>query len=218
MFRLGVLAAALLSASVSAAYAADLIVDAPVTPGVVDVSGTWEGPYVGVFGGYAASHWTDTWSGGSMEFDPTGWLLGVAAGVDLDLGNGMVAGVVADIAWSNREDSVIAQNGPHSVNIDWQGSVRGRLGFDAGSFLPYLTAGVAIAHGTAEYDVVSTNTHFGWTAGAGVEVAVTEDVSLDLQYRYSKYGVETYDIVATSFPYDVDFSTHQVTVGLNWRF
>ena len=218
MFRLGVLAAALLSAaSVSAVNAADLIVDAPVAVGVVDVSGTWDGPYIGVFGGYAASNWTDTWDTGSLEFDPTGWLLGVAVGIDLDLGNGLVAGVVADAAWSNQEDAIDIVP-PQTVNIDWQASLRGRLGFDAGSFLPYLTAGLAVAHGTAEYEVVSSATHFGWTAGAGVEVAVTEDMSLDLLYRYSDYGAQTYDIVAASFPYDVTFNTHQISVGLNWRF
>lgn len=218
MFRLVVLAATLIGATtVSAVTAADLIVDTSVSVGVVDVSGTWEGPYIGIYGGYASSGWTDTWDDGSLEFDPAGWLLGLAVGVDFELGNGIVAGVVGDVAWSDQEDAIDILP-PHTVNIDWQASLRGRLGFDAGSFMPYLTGGLAVANGTAEYQVESSNTHTGWTVGAGVAVTVTEDVSLDLQYRYSDYGTETYDIVASSFPYGVNFTTHQITAGLNWHF
>jgi outer membrane immunogenic protein len=218
MFRMGFLAAVLLGAtSVSAVNAADLIVEAPATPGVVDVSGNWDGAYIGVFGGYAASDWTDSWGGGTLEFEPAGWLLGVNIGADFALGGGLIAGVVADAAWSSQEDSISIVP-PHTVNIDWQASLRGRLGVDAGTFLPYLTTGLAVAHGSAEYEVESSNMHIGWTAGAGVEVAVSDDVSLDLQYRYSDYGSQTYDISTVSFPYDVNFSTHQITVGLNWRF
>ncbi len=41
---------------------------------------------------------------------------------------------------------------------------------------------------------VDSNTHVGWTAGAGVEFAVTEDVSLDLLYKYTDYGTQDYTL------------------------
>ncbi len=58
--------------------------------------------------------------------------------------------------------------------------------------------------------------HVGWTAGAGVEFAVADNVSLDLQYRYSDYGTQSYTLGGG----DSDFSltSHAVTAGVNFRF
>ncbi len=60
-----------------------------------------------------------------------------------------------------------------------------------------------------------SNTHIGWTIGAGVEFAATDNLSIDLLYRYSDYGTQTYDLGS-----DVDFDlrTHTVTAGLHWKF
>jgi len=183
----------------SSTYAADLIVEAPAAP-VVAVSGNWDGPYLGVFAGYAAADMED----GGVTYDIDGWLLGVNAGVNFTLTDGVVAGVVGDIAWSGQEGDGVP------IDIDWSGSVRGLVGFDGGSFLPYLTAGLAFAH----VDVAGDDaTQVGWTAGVGVKFAVSEDLSLDAQYRYSDYGDHTY-----AGPGDTSLTSHQVTVGLNWSF
>jgi len=185
----------------SSAMAADLIIDTPVQAGVVAASGNWDGAFVGVFTGYSAGELTsDTTGVDGTDID--GWLLGVTAGVNFTLTNGIVAGVVGDIAWNNISDDT------SGYTSDWNGSLRGRLGYDAGAFLPYVTAGVAFARG--EFGGID-NVHVGWTAGAGVEFAVAQDVSLDLQYRYTSYGEETYTV-------DAGADTHAVTVGLNWRF
>ena len=64
--------------------------------------------------------------------------------------------------------------------------------------------------------VDSTQVHFGWTAGAGVEVAVADQISLDLQYRYSDYGTAEYDLPADNA--ELDLSTHAVTAGVNFKF
>ena len=77
--------------------------------------------------------------------------------------------------------------------------------------MPYLTAGLAFGGGYAVPPDVS-NTHIGWTVGAGVEFAVTEDLSLDLQYRYTDLAPQNYDGP------DIGFETHSVTAGLNWSF
>ncbi|ODT09315.1 MAG: hypothetical protein ABS35_43155 [Kaistia sp. SCN 65-12] len=191
----------------SAVQAADLIIDEPAAVGVVDV-GSWDGPYVGVFGGYAASHYSEA-GGYNADFD--GWLLGVAAGANFAVADGIVAGVVGDIAWTNQS---FTDGG--TVDVDWVGSLRGRLGFDGGAFLPYLTAGLAVSGVTIESGGLSdSNIHVGWTAGAGVEFAATDNLSVDLLYRYSDYGTQTY---VTGGPFDATITTHQVTVGLNWSF
>src|SRR5690606_16004754 len=111
------------------------------------------------------------------DYDLSGWLAGVNIGANFTVTDGIVAGVVGDIAWSGITDDDI-------VDIGWTGSLRGRLGFDGDAFLPYLTAGLAVAG--VDFDGES-QTHFGWTVGAGVEFAVADNVSLDLLYRYSDY-------------------------------
>lgn len=166
-------------------------------PGIVDVAGAWDGAFVGVFTGYASGELT-----GDSTADVSGWLLGVAAGYNFYLTDGLVAGVVGDIAWNDIGDG-------GSFTSGWNGSLRGRLGFDAGALMPYLTAGLAFTHGDGG---LTQNVHLGWTVGAGVEFAVADNMSLDLQYRYSDYAAENYSGSETGA------YTHAVTVGLNFGF
>ena len=81
-----------------------------------------------------------------------------------------------------------------------------------------MTGGLAFANNTLTDNTgvfEDTQTHIGWTLGAGVEFAVAENVSLDLQYRYSDFGSKTYDLAV---PTDYSLTSHAVTAGLNIRF
>lgn len=192
----------------STTYAADLIIEEPAEVGVVDVSGSWDGVYIGAFLGYGAgTAFEDDFFDGTVDFeyDLAGWLAGVNLGANFTVGSGIVAGVVGDLAWSGITDDDL-------VDILWTGSLRGRLGFDGGAFLPYLTAGLAVAN--ADFDG-ENQTHLGWTVGAGVEFAVADNVSVDLLYRYSDYEELEYFAPAGD---GFSFNTHQVTVGVNFRF
>jgi outer membrane immunogenic protein len=210
----------------SSAYAADLIIEEPAEVGVVDVSGSWDGAYIGVFAG-AGWGFADHNSGSPPGFpdgydiDLSGWLLGVQVGANFTVGSGLVAGVVADAAWTNIEGELVTGGAPGTITqtIDWMATLRGKLGFDGGAFMPYLTGGLAVAGATRESsgpDVSDTQTHIGWTVGAGVDFAVTEDVSINLEYLYADLGEQEYD--TGGIPPTVDLSTHQIRVGLNWQF
>jgi opacity protein-like surface antigen len=206
-----VLAGAALLSCASAAFAADLIIEtAPAAASTADVThGQWDGPFVGVFGGYAAGSATSP-----IDFDLNGYLLGLNAGTNFTLSNGIVAGIVGDIAWSNIIDDDVFLR-PGAFDVDWTGSIRGRVGYDAGSFMPYVTAGLALARGTLTATAgtkVDSNTHIGWTAGAGLEFKATDNMSLDVAYRYTDYGAASYGVT------DWEFSTHQVTAGVNFHF
>lgn len=199
----------------SASQAADLIVDyAPIAPGIVSTAGGWDGAYVGVFAGYG---W-GTLSEDEFDFDDVdvdGWKVGVVAGADFTVSEAIVAGIAADIAWDDGSGTF---DDVFTYDMNWSGSIRGRLGFDGGMFLPYVTGGLAFANATASlFDDDDTQTHIGWTLGAGVEFAVADNVSLDLQYRYSDYGTKFYgdpdDIGA-----DLSLTSHAVTAGINFRF
>jgi outer membrane immunogenic protein len=189
--------------SISAASAADLYVDVPVAaPVIIDDADQWDGPYIGVFGGHQWGTADITGEGGGL-YDASGWLAGVNIGYDVTVGGGLVLGVVADAAWSN-----IYTPDYNTFTVDWLGSLRGRVGIDGGAFLPYLTAGLAVAHGK---ESGQDGLFLGWTAGGGIEIAATDELSFDVQYRYSDYG--TSDDV-----YGNGFRSHQITAGLNWRF
>jgi len=187
-------------ALVSGAQAADLIIDQPAVGVVEAASGNWDGLYVGAFVGGLGGTYENAIG---TEWDISGWLAGVNLGANFTVADGIVLGVVGDVAWSNAENDVAP------LAVDWTASLRGRLGFDGGSFLPYLTAGLAVAGG--EIAGVS-ETHVGWTAGAGVEFAVADNISVDLLYRYSDYGTTTYA------GNDYSLTAHAVTVGLNFKF
>jgi outer membrane immunogenic protein len=219
------LAAGVSALAISSASAADLIIDTPVEAGVVQASGNWDGAFGGVFGGYGwAELGSDLAPPGAQFPEPAGWLLGVAAGVNFTLDSGIVLGVVGDIAWADLTETLTQPGfGSLTSTVDWQGSLRGRIGFDGGAFLPYLTAGLAVAHNSVEAVPVlgpsfgDDATHVGWTVGAGVEFAATEDLSVDLAYRYSDYGDADYTL-GLAPPSPLNITAHQVTVGLNWGF
>lgn len=201
----------------SASQAADLIVDtAPVVAPVVSTGGNWDGAYIGAFAGFGWGTLSDETDTPLLtdDLDVNGWKVGIAAGADFTVSEAIVAGIVADIAWDNASGEDTALGVTYDVN--WSGSVRGRLGFDGGAFLPYVTAGLAFANATADYSGdEDTQTHIGWTAGAGVEFAVADNVSLDLQYRFTDYGTKTYAIVPDT---DLSLTSHAVTAGVNFRF
>lgn len=229
LFALAGVVLAGLSTTVSAA---DLYVETPVMPGIVDVGSAWEGPYVGVFGGYgwgAADHASlavhPDCAPNGCDVDIAGWLAGVTAGANFAVGSNVVAGIAGDIAWSGVSgmDTFGVGIADSENVINWQGSLRGVLGFDGGAFMPYLTAGFAVANAThtlsnGAFDGTADATHMGWTAGAGVAFAATEDVVIDLQYRYSDFGEQEYDRgIAPNNPI-FGLTQHALTLGVNWQF
>ena len=209
IFSVSLLAGVALFGVVSAGAAADLIIDTPDVPYTQPADGDWQGAYIGVFGAYAKGE-----AVAPITFDIKGYLVGVNAGFDFELGNGLVVGVVGDVAKSNITDDDVFLR-PSAFDVDWTGSVRGRVGYDAGAFLPYLTAGLALGQSTVtafDGNEIGSETHVGWTAGGGLEIKATDALSVDVAYRYSDYGSVVYGNT------DWSFTTHQVTAGLNWRF
>jgi len=213
----------------SAVQAADLIIEEPVV-GVVDVGGNWDGAYIGAFIGGAwgtSDHANDPADMAGFclpdgcDMDISGLLAGVTVGANFTVSDGVVAGIAGDIAWSDVSGAENFGGFDTTHTINWQGSVRGVLGFDGGAFMPYLTGGLAFANATHTIDfggiLEADATHVGWTVGAGVAIAATEDIVIDLQYRYSDFGEQTYNEGAPVEPI-FGLTQHSVTAGVNFLF
>jgi outer membrane immunogenic protein len=104
---------------------------------------------------------------------------------------------------------------------NWLASVRARLGYAVDDVLFYGTAGWAISNidygVTVPSDTFSDSlTHNGWTAGAGAELAVTDQLTARLEYRYTDFGAEALTVGTESL--QIEPHTHAVRAGLSWRF
>jgi len=200
---------------VSAASAADLLINNAPSYDPVSPSGAWDGLWLGAFGGFGWGTFKDTDDAllpTETEFDANGWLLGVNATANFSLGNGIVLGAITDAAWANIAGEVT----DHSYSVDWLASARGKVGFDGGAFLPYLTAGLAVAGASFDEDGYDdSQMHVGWTAGAGVDMALTESINVTAEYRYSDYGTAEYDLSKTT---ELGLSTSTITAGVSFKF
>lgn len=142
-----------------------------------------------------------------MHYNVHGVTGGVFGGGNYQFGN-IVLGLEADLEASNIKGRWIdvGTGGMGTTKIGWQNSVRGRLGFVAENALFYGTGGVAFGDVSHTYTNLLTgiaettsSVRTGWTAGAGVEVALTPNLLARVEYRYTDYGKSTYSSI-TSFP------------------
>lgn len=216
MLKLRVLGASLiaLSAGMGGAMAADFPVETPIpAPDVSydpEPAFTWTGFYVGGLGGY---EWADldTEAG---DFDSDNFLGGVFTGYNFDLGNGLVLGVEGDVTYHDQD----GDNGAgFEYGTDWNGTLRGRIGYAMDRFMVYGTGGLAVANAEASFGGQSdSKTAIGWTAGGGVETAFTNNVFGRVEYRYTDLGDETFDVGGPDL--DAGLTSHAVMVGVGVKF
>ncbi len=212
---------AALVAGIGSASAADLPRKAPMAAPAVAQVYNWTGLYVGVHGGYG---WGDV-----SGLDVDGWFLGGQIGFNWQApGSPIVFGVELDSAWANIEGSAVIPGVVGVASeIDYQGSLRARVGYSFGPALLYVTGGLAWMHNDVAVAAVvapgfvvgasDDNTHFGWTIGAGLEYAFAPNWSAKVEYLYADYGAETY-FAPIAGGLSLDAQTHTVKLGLNYRF
>ncbi len=202
------------------AHAADAPIYEVVPDAVVyqEMASSWDGFYAGIHGGYATGNFNSTVVGGiDPPFDAEGYLFGGQVGYDIQNGN-FVFGVVADASFTTIDGTVcICMLGQHSAEVDWLATVRGRVGYAMGSFLPYITGGAAFAGITTSLVGVSDEAvHTGWTAGGGVEYALGNGLTLGAEYLYVDLGEERYTYGVTMI--DTELELHIARANLNYRF
>lgn len=172
----------------------------------------WTGPYIGIHGGYGFGDY-DVSGAVTAAVEPKGGFFGIQSGYNWQLSQRWVLGVEGDSAWG----SISQANGTGRADIDAMGTVRARFGYADGNTLYYATGGLAWLHAdTVAAAGVVTRDQFwlGWTAGAGIEYALSQKWSAKLEYLYADFGLR--DVVGGATVRD-EFNVHTIKVGMNYR-
>jgi outer membrane immunogenic protein len=210
-----------LAATTAIAAAADLARRGPYYPAPAPVYApifNWTGFYIGINGGggFGSSNWDST---GSRNV--SGGVIGGTAGYNYQFGQAVV-GIEGDIDWSGIDGSTntLCPLGCKTSN-SWLATVRGRLGYAADRFMPFVTGGAAFGNIRASTpglpDTSSDNT--GWTIGAGLEAALAANWTAKVEYLYVDLGSFNCGLNCGAGPTDnVSFHTNLLRAGVNYKF
>jgi outer membrane immunogenic protein len=213
MKRMFVVGAALLALT-GAAVAADLppAQNYYKAPAFMPPPFTWTGFYVGVNGGggFGNSKW-DTTNG----FNTSGGFVGGTIGYNYQIQH-FVVGVEGDVDW----DSIKGSTGGFSTSNTWLSTVRGRVGYAADRFMPYVTGGGAFGNINASAPGLAggSATNAGWTVGAGLEFAFYGNWSAKAEYLYVSLNKFNCGIGCGAATDNVSFNANLIRAGINYRF
>jgi outer membrane immunogenic protein len=221
---------------------------------------TWTGFYIGANGGYGwdardgrdyivtdldkTINNTNSFAGYDRNGGFGGGQIGYNFGssfLGIGLGSQFVIGIEADLQASDIGDEYRANAGGGATgsvrtNIDWFGTVRGRVGYAMDTTLFYFTGGFAFGgindrivyddqvkpvNSTATFRKDETET--GYVLGGGIEQKFSPSVSLKFEYQYIDLGSDRYSAVSTpegnrAVLTTTDHDFHTFRVGLNYHF
>lgn len=207
----------------ASALAADLPYPADPAPAVSDLPAAvpafdWSGAYAGAALGWGLGSFTTRSAvTGKFDNDPGGLVGGVYGGYNFMLSPSVLAGFEADINFTDLNDRTTAGGVSVRTRSDWNSSLRARFGYAFDRFLVYGTGGLAIADvGVSANGVKDSTTALGWTLGAGIESAVTDNIILRLDYAYQDFGRESFNLGGTS--YSTDLSNNLIRAGIAYKF
>jgi outer membrane immunogenic protein len=208
---------------------------------------SWAGPYIGLNAGAAWNHaeFSDdigslgssfAFPVGSPFWSPTkaGFTIGGQAGYNWQTGN-IVHGIEGDLNWADAKANAFfnpAGNLTASTNLDWMGTVRGRLGVTYSQFLIYGTGGVAFAHFSDAWGYtalggnafVDNQIRVGWTAGGGVEYMLARNWTVRIEALYADFGTKSITVVnppgggGSSYTSDFRHTVTTARAALNWKW
>ncbi len=221
-------AASALVALSTAAFAADLPSrKAPAyAPAAVAVTPafSWTGFYVGGFVGgvFAKSNVNIPAYPSTHNYNSRSFAGGLKVGFNYQFGN-LVAGLEDSVTFhSNRGQGLSGGAGGEQfrVNHNVSADIVGKLGMAFGRTLIYAKGGVAAARLSGinfipAQPAVYTSRRIGWTLGAGVDYAVTDNFILGADYSYADYGRKTY---VFSGPVSVQQTAHNLRVSAAYKF
>ncbi len=196
-------------------YAADVVFEEPPAPQPANIDpvpvASWAGPYLGAYGGYGFGGRSLGATGGNIN--ARGWMFGGFGGYNFQSGS-LVYGVEGDFGYSG----VNGGNGTTYSRQGLEGSLRARFGYTpADPILLYATGGLAVARQSiTDAAGTASGTVLGWTAGAGVDAKLTDNVFGRVEYRYTDFNSNTLN--TGSGAQTVSPQNHRVLVGVGLKF
>jgi outer membrane immunogenic protein len=218
--------------ALASANAADIYSGPTSVGGYKDsyIPAVWTGWYAGLNGGYG-------WSEYSNQFAFTGTNFG---GISPEGGFGggqigynwqgiwhphLVVGIEADIQGGDIEGKAVDTAGNFfKSNVDYFGTVRGRVGYAVDRTLVYATGGFAYGGVKNEINTFSSDkTATGYVVGGGLEYKFSPAWSVKAEYQYINLGKNA--PIDGGLPINVvdprvtvtDDAFHTVRVGLNYH-
>ena len=229
-FAYRVAAAGLLAAVVSQpASAADLwgpryegsIKDAPPA-----YAFTWTGVYVGAHAGLMTGNTQSCLEDCkgfaqifATDYDMNGGLFGGHIGYNHQFGSA-VLGIEASYSGSTAQgDGPSAWLTSHR-QLDWLA-----IGYAMGRSMVYAMGGVVwgelqtdVGLGGGNIFLSGDETHVGWTAGLGVEHALTDRVTVRLEYAHIDLGSEDHTLKPSPLKTDVEAEFDTLSLGVSYKF
>lgn len=197
---------------------------------------TWTGFYVGGHAGLMTGNTEGTPKLGdreldrffSTDYDMNGGLFGGQVGYNYQFGLGVI-GIEGSFAGSTAEGD--GQSGvilTSQRELDWLATVTGRIGYAMGRSLVYAKGGVAWGELQTDVSIGGINilsgdeTHVGWTAGLGVEHALTDRVTVRVEYAHIDLGSEDHTLRVRGEPErikdEVEATFDTLSLGVNYKF
>ena len=184
---------------------------------------------------------------GTVGLQSNGFTGGVQGGCNIQM-NSFVWGFEGDLNYLRQDDQfsgtfLTSAAIPFVMTVserkNWLATVRARVGFAADQWYFYLTGGAAALgfHFEQTYsqttpagtfaESATIKDRFGWTVGAGVEVAVWGPLSIKAEYLYAQFwtsgetgilqgpaGIQTASFANAFGNIDI----HVARLGINYRF
>ena len=217
-------------ACLCSAKAADL----PVRPAPVPMAPVayappaynWSGFYVGghIGGGFENSNWSDPITGASDTFSNGGFLGGAQVGANAQF-NWLVVGLEGDFSWTSliKGTSTDSAGAAITTSPQWTSTLTGRVGAAFDRLLVYGKGGLAIADDQSTFTPVGgatltdTVTRTGWTVGAGLEYALTNNWTVRAEYDYLGFGNKqlSFTPAVTS---NADLNVQEIKAGFDYKF
>lgn len=192
---------------------------------------SWNGFYIGANGGYSwqearpvelltdnvlpapnnLGQATAASRGTIGDFRAQGGFVGGQVGYNWQYGPSVLFGIESDLQYARIEGSktgaftnpngTIPVSGIANFNIDWFGTVRGRVGMMADSWLLFATGG--LAYGRVGYNLSAietgglalfqtalsaSETKYGYVVGGGIEYAFSANITLKGEYQFINLG------------------------------
>lgn len=179
-------------------------------------------PYVSLSAGLGLMSNTDVEENGT-EFEDVleysaGYVVNAAVGLDADMFRleGAVGYQVNDV---DKFDGMEVPDGIDAELSILSFMANGYVDFEseASSITPYVMAGLGVGivdlEVEGELDGADSETVFAWQLGAGVGIQATENVIVDLGYRYFATGD-----IADEDDFDVNLGSHNLMAGVRFGF